>query len=436
MVLGTFICSLILVASLCAAYRLKSSGPLAGIFIAAGCLGVFSLAFFFLNGAGFIYLSLIATTILARCIKFSARRYSLLCGGVIAAVFGVMMVNYIPIYQEHQRMLVTFAPQDLSSRLYYEPRMEQTPINNSGYYYEQDDQVAPGMSPTVKVLENAMSRDLYADRKWFRQRGLHSLAGIHNGFIQDFMDQPGFGVGRIPSMVVLREHHVVLPEADLIPQPPPPTSVPASPGEVVNDVTLAPPPVETPAKVSSLVQPVTDLPEFNVLQVANFASSETFGLVTAKRVARGFQSHAFRMPPAEVTLPDAGVRWKLGRLELVSLLRHHPAAVYLSEHLPAMDELKDASTRGLDDFESSALAKIEKGEDIVIEPDRNVQRMVGSIRAARQCTECHAVERGELLGAFTYRFYRDPQLPNMQHIEHDKTAQAQQADHVLVRLDR
>jgi hypothetical protein len=29
--------------------------------------------------------------------------------------------------------------------------------------------------------------------------------------------------------------------------------------------------------------------------------------------------------------------------------------------------------------------------------------MLGSLRAAKQCLDCHNVQRGELLGAFSYR---------------------------------
>jgi len=41
----------------------------------------------------------------------------------------------------------------------------------------------------------------------------------------------------------------------------------------------------------------------------------------------------------------------------------------------------------------------------------NKIEMVGSLRAIDQCTKCHDVKRGALLGAFSYELRRDPALP-------------------------
>jgi hypothetical protein len=46
----------------------------------------------------------------------------------------------------------------------------------------------------------------------------------------------------------------------------------------------------------------------------------------------------------------------------------------------------------------------------VLEATTNRILMVGAIRAAKQCTSCHAVERGDLLGAFSYELLRDPAI--------------------------
>jgi hypothetical protein len=91
------------------------------------------------------------------------------------------------------------------------------------------------------------------------------------------------------------------------------------------------------------------------------------------------------------------------RLELVSLLKHDPPAAYISENLPRMEDLREAPTRLLDEFEASALQKLRTGEELVVEVQPQEIHMVGALRALKQCTECHSVERGELLGAFTYR---------------------------------
>jgi hypothetical protein len=69
-----------------------------------------------------------------------------------------------------------------------------------------------------------------------------------------------------------------------------------------------------------------------------------------------------------------------------------------------MDQLSvdNVPTRPLDAFESLALEKLWTAEDVVIDHDGNDYRMLGSLRAASQCLDCHATKRGDLLGAFTY----------------------------------
>jgi hypothetical protein len=76
---------------------------------------------------------------------------------------------------------------------------------------------------------------------------------------------------------------------------------------------------------------------------------------------------------------------------------------YLSKNLPRMDELRNAPTRSLDAFESESLKALQTGEDLQVRHGKNEIRMLGSIRAAKQCLQCHEVERGDLLGAFSYK---------------------------------
>jgi hypothetical protein len=96
--------------------------------------------------------------------------------------------------------------------------------------------------------------------------------------------------------------------------------------------------------------------------------------------------------------------WTLERLELVSLLKFDEPRVYVLDHLPRMDQLSgdDVPTRPLDEFEADALPQLRTAEDIVIDDSAKPLRMLGSLRAADQCRDCHSVARGELLGAFTY----------------------------------
>jgi hypothetical protein len=89
-------------------------------------------------------------------------------------------------------------------------------------------------------------------------------------------------------------------------------------------------------------------------------------------------------------------------LELVSLLKHRNPVAYISKHLPQMDELRDAPTRALEAFERQSLEQLKSEEDVVIDETADRIRMVGSLRAAKNCLDCHSVQRGELLGALTY----------------------------------
>jgi cytochrome c553 len=67
-----------------------------------------------------------------------------------------------------------------------------------------------------------------------------------------------------------------------------------------------------------------------------------------------------------------------------------------------MDLLRDAPTRSLDTFEMAALADLRAGKTLATRDENARVRMVGAIRATKHCTACHACERGELLGAFSY----------------------------------
>ena len=81
---------------------------------------------------------------------------------------------------------------------------------------------------------------------------------------------------------------------------------------------------------------------------------------------------------------------------------HEKPVAYVSANLPRMDELKKAPTRPLDRFESGGLEKLRGGEDLVTAEAGANLRMLGAIRSARQCVDCHGGRRGDLLGAFSY----------------------------------
>jgi hypothetical protein len=162
------------------------------------------------------------------------------------------------------------------------------------------------------------------------------------------------------------------------------------------------------------------LVEFHTDSVADFANPAGFGYLdwevrggervkTLERVI-GFQPHAFRRLP-EPPEQQNGAKWRIVQLELVSLLKHDEPVAYVSDHLPRMKELREAPTRPLNAFERDALTQLEAGEDLVVQTLPNTLQMFGSLRALWQCTNCHQVQKGTLLGAFSYRLRRDPAVP-------------------------
>jgi hypothetical protein len=127
---------------------------------------------------------------------------------------------------------------------------------------------------------------------------------------------------------------------------------------------------------------------------------DRMGYVRDKEHVAGFQSHRFTQMPKPAH--DSELRWTLVRLELIGLLKYDRPKAYVSENLPRLDELGEAATRELDDFELSALERLQTDEDLVIDEAPQRIRMLGSLRAGKQCLDCHSVPRGQLLGALSY----------------------------------
>jgi hypothetical protein len=136
---------------------------------------------------------------------------------------------------------------------------------------------------------------------------------------------------------------------------------------------------------------------------ADFINRDGFGaIVDGAATVIGFVEHALHQSP-RVVLKDSQ-QFTIERLELVSLLKHGEPRVYVLDHMPRMDQLsaEDAPTRALDEFETGALKKLRTEEDVIVAQDGNNYRMLGSLRATTECVQCHSVQRGKLLGAFSY----------------------------------
>ena len=222
----------------------------------------------------------------------------------------------------------------------------------------------------LKELETAAAGRF--NRSW-------ALKDVHDEAVKKFSNTEGAGIRRIP--IFSKEMIDSLKRSDEVPLQP----------EIVG--TTVAEPAATTAKIEDALKTL------HRAGIGDFASPQDLGYVTDDgKQAAGFIAHRFtKTPPADPRL-------RLKRIDLVGLLMHPKPVVYVSDKLPRMEELKEAPTRPLDDFEAKSIEAIRKGESLVIREVDSGLRMVGAIRAAKQCTGCHDCQRGELLGAFSYRF--------------------------------
>ena len=215
----------------------------------------------------------------------------------------------------------------------------------------------------------------------FRMRALRRL---HEGTLAVFVNQPGFGVTRMSDVESLlrtqRRQETPIPQ---------PGTLPPSPWLP-----------ESLSKVPDTSREGDKLNAFHEASVVEFVNSEGFGFVKDRRHVAGFQEHQFK----DIQTPPPN--WSLQRIDLIGLVVHKEPVVYVSEFLPRMDELRAASTRPVDEFEAAGLRALERGEELFVRDQGRERRMLGAIRAVRQCLSCHDGERGDLLGAFAYRLTR------------------------------
>ena len=217
------------------------------------------------------------------------------------------------------------------------------------------------------------------------KRAYH-LRLLHEDTVQAFVDSFGFGVGRLTQLG---------------------SPVTAS---SLNDKLRGELPVRQPGSKSldllstGAAGRLTSVPVDSRLQslhrkgLVDFLYPAGFGYFKDRGHVAGFRPHQFSQ------VPEAGQPLKVEVLELVGLVVHEEPVVYISDLLPRMEAVRNAPIRPLDAVEQKGLAELRRGNELFVCSQNRSVRMLGAIRATKQCTSCHDCERGELLGAFSYIF--------------------------------
>jgi hypothetical protein len=281
--------------------------------------------------------------------------------GITAALVAYGTVSWSAYRQqrEQNRLREEYAFVSMAARV-PEPRAEGRLVNPDGvaWFVKHEDELRDGYGWRASTLRR-----------------------LHEDTTDAFVNSDGFGIARMPGAITASQ---VKPSENW--------AVPPQPGS----------PVIWPHGEAFEVSPAPErapLAALHLSGLSDFAYRDGWGYRKDRDRVAGFLSHRFSRVPQMPT-------WTVHRIELVGLLKHAEPKVYLSDKLPAMDDLRDAPTRAPDAFETAGLEVIRKGEEGFAAQRPDVMRYLGAIRSAKQCVECHGGQRGDLLGAFAYTLRR------------------------------
>lgn len=389
-------------------------------------------------------LALIVLGAACRATRASPRRFLQFATAAMGVAYVVCGLIWVPTMRERLAVRDRNPFDSLASRLAYEDRTttrSQHAIANRVDLHDasalEPRAESPDDSERLTALEDAIDRS-----EWTWRSRSYALRVIHSSFVEQFMDAPGFGVTRGQYMRV-PEKYADASEPSLIRLPP---DTFFDPDGTSSDMTSSDPASQSIPEPAAKPVSKRQLEALHELGLFDFVNPRGWGYVINRDRVAGFQAHQFRALPVLPTESEAGSspsevlsrravearysertvptatdeNWQVRRLQLVSLLKHDEPAVYVVEELPRMDRLVDVPVRSLDAFEQSALESLDRGGDVITATsDINRIRMFGAIRATNQCLRCHAVERGELLGAFTYVLERTNPVRRSRS-EHDR----------------
>ena len=284
-------------------------------------------------------------------------------------------------YMELVESRKQFQPTRLESRLAYEKRSSIKQADSSKHIEKWSE-----FESVYAAYHN--------DSRYYSSRR-SSLKRLHNRSVESFVKSMGFGVGRMmmPYWFDLNPDPLIL---DNLP-------IRSFSNELIERQEILLPPV--------WVQPAQefnkDMRGFHFANKAEFLLPEANGVELREGEWIGFTPHAFHWPRGFVELDEESLG-SLVQLQLISLIKYDPPQAYVLDHLPRMDHLSKAGvkTRDLNDFELSALEELKDGEILVADVSADQVQALGAIVTVDSCQECHATQRGHLLGAFSYRFQK------------------------------
>jgi hypothetical protein len=365
--------------------------------------GLFVCAIGMLSVLALLPIALGGVTFVCGCLRAKPR--TLFISSMAVATLGSVFLSWSAFasnqawLRRRAEMRADYPLESLADRLAYETTPDAA--------IPQAEESAQLASLSGAVEANLMEFET-RDRNNFRTGMLERL---HDRTRDEFIRASGFGVYRMRR--VTREY-IEVPETETIPLPAAPEVEPMYEPEPARDLEhdlLA----ADEQQSGDFQSELDDLRGLHRSGLDDFFEPERMGYVADDKRVAGFESHQF---VRELTL-NAGAapraQWEVTRLELVSLLKFEKPSVYVSRELPRMAELENAARRPLDRFEEHALVQLRSDSDLIVENGLNHVRMLGSLRAAKSCLECHQVQRGELLGAFSYDLWRTEPIEPKPH---------------------
>jgi hypothetical protein len=105
-------------------------------------------------------------------------------------------------------------------------------------------------------------------------------------------------------------------------------------------------------------------------------------------------------------------QYSVESLELVGIIKQKDPVAYRPMRHGERGRPVMFTPRKLTKFEETSLARLLKGEDLLLNQTEEGTFLVGAIRAQASCLECHEdKKKGDLLGAFTYKLKHTENRP-------------------------